>query len=128
MRGSPLPLKSHTFSLPVLFYCFKIRWISLPSRGRSCFAIFQISSISMPKYSLHQEMPHGNNILPGNCRMSFLEIRGDTVCRFSDDLDMVQCPYDNQFRPGKIVPGVRKFSFDLIDCQEYRGDDRGRTS
>jgi hypothetical protein len=52
---------------------------------------------------VHQEMPHGNNILPGNYRMSFLECRGDPVCRFSYDLDMIQRPYDDQFRPGKII-------------------------
>ena len=78
---------------------------------------------------VHQEMPHGNNILPWNNRMGFLAIRGDTVCRLSYDLDMVQRPYDDHFRPGKIVPGVRKFFSDLIDCfKDIAEDCRSRIS
>ena len=63
---------------------------------------------------VYQEMPHGNYILLGNCRVSFLICRGYPVCRFPYDLDMVQCPYDKQFGPGKIVPGIRKFFPDLF--------------
>lgn len=39
-----------------------------------------------------EKMAHGNNVLPRNCRMFFLECRSDSVSRLSDHLDMVEHP------------------------------------
>src|SRR5208337_820466 len=44
-----------------------------------------------------------------------MECGRNAICRLTDDLDMVQCPYDKQFGTRKAVPLVRKFFFDLFD-------------